>query len=29
MSLESKRWTCPECGGVVCQHDRICSSCGR
>jgi Protein of unknown function (DUF3795) len=24
---EKKRWTCPECGGVVCVHKRSCNNC--
>lgn len=26
---EQRRWTCPNCAGVVSLHDRICSICGR
>ena len=25
---EKKKWACPQCGGVICMHDRICSVCG-
>ncbi|MFA7186952.1 MAG: hypothetical protein A9183_03245 [Dehalococcoides mccartyi] len=24
---EKERWTCPECEGIVCLHNRTCSSC--
>jgi hypothetical protein len=28
--LEEKiKWTCPDCGGAVCLHDKICSECGK
>ena len=26
---EKKRWTCPECGGIICVHKPQCLSCGR
>lgn len=26
---EKTRWTCPECGGTICVHNRYCSSCGK
>ena len=26
---ERKKWTCGECGGVVCVHTGICSGCGK
>ena len=26
---EKQRWTCRECGGVVCIHDHLCSDCGQ
>jgi len=26
---EKEKWTCPECGGVVSLHSKICSECGR
>lgn len=26
---EDKRWSCPECGGIVCVHKGYCHSCGR
>lgn len=29
MATERKRWSCPDCGGIVNQHDRICSECGK
>ena len=29
MDEERARWTCPECGGAVSQHSRICSACGK
>jgi hypothetical protein len=25
---ERLRWTCPECGGLISMHDKICSACG-
>ena len=25
---EKRRWSCPECGAVICVHDGICSGCG-
>ena len=25
---EKQRWTCNQCGGVICIHDHICSDCG-
>lgn len=28
MEMEKTRWTCDICGGIICQHDRICSDCG-
>jgi hypothetical protein len=24
---ERKKWTCPQCGGTICIHDRTCSEC--
>lgn len=24
---QRQRWLCPECGGIVCQHDGICRDC--
>ncbi|MBN2168165.1 MAG: DUF3795 domain-containing protein [Actinobacteria bacterium] len=26
---EKIRWTCPECGGIICVHRDCCSGCGR
>jgi hypothetical protein len=26
---ERLRWACPECGGLVCLHDKMCSQCGQ
>ncbi len=28
LSEETARWTCPDCGGVICLHDQFCSECG-
>lgn len=28
LTQEKIRWTCPECGGVICVHTGICSGCG-
>jgi hypothetical protein len=25
---EHQRWTCAQCGGVICIHDHLCSECG-
>jgi hypothetical protein len=25
---EKQRWTCPDCDGILSQHDRTCSECG-
>jgi hypothetical protein len=25
---EEKRWQCPKCGGTICVHKHLCSSCG-
>ena len=25
---ERKKWTCPECGGTINMHKRVCSDCG-
>ena len=27
LSNEQKRWTCPNCGGVICIHHHQCSTC--
>ena len=27
LDIEREKWTCQTCGGVVCQHDSICSDC--
>lgn len=29
LRFESDRWTCKECGGVVCVHSGKCISCGK
>lgn len=29
LSEERIKWTCADCGGVICLHDRICSECGK
>lgn len=26
---EKQRWTCTQCGGVICLHDRVCSECSQ
>lgn len=26
---EKEKWTCPDCGGIISLHDRICSECGK
>jgi len=26
---EKIRWTCPECGGIICVHNGCCSNCGK
>ncbi|MCP4135173.1 MAG: DUF3795 domain-containing protein [bacterium] len=26
---DRERWTCTECGGVISQHDKECSECGK
>jgi predicted ATP-dependent serine protease len=26
---EKTKWTCPECGGIVCAHTGACDDCGR
>ena len=28
LAAEKERWGCPECGGVVSMHTRLCSECG-
>ena len=28
LSQERERWTCPDCGAVICVHDGVCSGCG-
>lgn len=28
LARERDRYTCPACGGAVCEHDGICSECG-
>lgn len=29
MRKETERWTCPNCGGIISQHDATCSECKR
>ena len=29
LAQERKRWTCGECGGVICVHTGACAGCGR
>lgn len=29
MENEKRRWTCPECGELICVHEPQCLSCGR
>lgn len=29
VAREKDRWTCPECGGVICVHRKNCLHCGR
>lgn len=29
LASEWKKWTCGECGGVICVHTGVCSRCGR
>lgn len=29
LSYEKIKWTCRECGGTICVHDRCCISCGK
>ena len=29
VTREKDRWTCPECGGVICVHRESCITCGR
>lgn len=29
LTEESEKWTCPDCGGIVSLHDRVCSECGK
>ncbi|MBU4556286.1 MAG: DUF3795 domain-containing protein [Actinobacteria bacterium] len=28
LGMEKERWTCPECGGVICVHREACIYCG-
>jgi hypothetical protein len=28
IEAENKRWTCPQCGGMLCMHKPECLSCG-
>jgi rubrerythrin len=25
---EKEKWACPQCGGIISLHDRVCSECG-
>jgi hypothetical protein len=29
VASESARWACPECGGMICIHNRYCYRCGK
>jgi hypothetical protein len=29
MKKEEERWRCPNCGGVVCVHNKICYTCNQ
>ncbi len=29
LAAQTKKYTCPQCGGIICVHDRRCCSCGR
>ena len=26
---EQERWKCPNCGGIICVHNKICYTCGK
>lgn len=28
LEQEEEKWSCPECGGVICCHNGLCLSCG-
>ena len=28
LKQERRRWSCPDCGGIICVHDGVCSGCG-
>lgn len=28
LAAEKEKWTCPECGGVICCHNGLCLHCG-
>ena len=28
VETENLKWTCPECGGMICMHKPYCLSCG-
>lgn len=28
ITQEEKRWSCPDCGALICVHDGLCSGCG-
>ncbi len=28
LRTEMKKWTCPECGGLLCMHEPLCPACG-
>jgi len=29
IKTEKERWTCPECGGIICVHHGSCYTCGK
>lgn len=29
LEKQKERWTCPECGGILCVHTGLCSGCSR
>ena len=29
MGEEKQKWTCAQCGGAICLHDRLCCECGK
>ena len=28
MACDQQRWACTRCGGIISQHDKVCSECG-